>query len=257
MAIMGDAGKAGSDLNRLQGSVAKQNVKSVVMPGDNLYSGQYPKVWDAWKKDGFQFDAVAIGNHNGGYSQEVAYFQMPKEYYTTVKFGARFIILNSDNTANVADQFAWLEQTMKQASEKLIFLIYHHPTFTITSNHKWTEKKDFQLRLREFLKTSGSRITALLLGHDHITSFLDFGSVPVIVSGSGREVKSASPVSYVEDGFHIQTRYLAEETQHWTLLEINEAADEARVTSIRVSDQAPGCSARLSHGTMTLDASCR
>ena len=256
MAIMGDAGEAGSDLNRLRSSVKKQNVMSLVMPGDNLYSGSYPQVWDAWKSDGFRFDVVAIGNHHAGYPQEVAYFQMPKEYYSIVKSGARFFVLNSDNERNVDDQFSWLNKEIQQATEKLIFVVYHHPTFSISKNHKWTEKKAFQLRMREFLKSQGSRITALIMGHDHLTSFLNFGNVPAIVSGSGREVRGSAPVSFIDDGFHVQTRYLASETPFWTQLEINAAADEARITSIRVSDQTVECSAQLSHGAMTLDGSC-
>lgn len=256
MAVMGDAGKEGNNLNSLRKSVEKENIKSVIMPGDNLYKGSYSDVWDIWKEQGFQFDVVAIGNHNDGYQREMAYFAMPKEYFSVVKFGARFIVLNSDNVKNVNEQFAWLEKEISTVTEKLVFITYHHPTFTVTKSHNWEEKKDFQLRMRQFLKSYGSRVTALLIGHDHITTFLNFGDVPVILAGSGREARGASPVSYVEDGFHIQTQYLAEQTQFWASLEIMEGAEEAKVTAIRVSDQAKPCSARLRHGTMTLDGSC-
>ncbi len=256
MAIMGDAGEASKELDQLRASIAKASVSSVIMPGDNLYKGTYNQVWDSWKKAGMNFDVVAIGNHTDGYAKEVAYFGMPGEYYSVVKNGARFLVLNSDNTANVKEQFSWLEKEINQVQEKLVFVVFHHPTFTISKNHKWTEKKDFQTRMRQFLKDHGSRLAALMLGHDHFTTFMDFGSIPVIVSGGGREVRPASAVSFVDDGFHVQTRFLAPEIQHWTKLEISADAQEATISAVRVSDQSVTCSARLSHGTMTLEGSC-
>ncbi len=107
LAIMGDAGEAGADLNALKRSVMREGISSIIMPGDNLYSGTYASVWNDWKKSGLNFDIVAIGNHNDGYENEIAYFNMPAEYYSVKKDGARFIVLNSDNEENVAEQFAW------------------------------------------------------------------------------------------------------------------------------------------------------
>jgi len=257
MAIMGDAGQAGSELNRLKESLTKEGIDSVIMPGDNLYKGTYSSVWDSWKTAGFKFDVVAIGNHHDGYANEVQYFAMPGEYYSIQKNGARFLVLNSDNTKNIAAQFQWLEEQITKATEELVFLVYHHPTFTITGDHSWPEKKDFQLRMRQFLKTYGNRITALLLGHDHITSFIDFGTIPTVVAGSGRSARFAQPVSYNEDGFQIQTQFLAPKTQHWVLLEINEEATEALVHIVRVQDQKRICTSRLSKGNFHFEGSCR
>lgn len=255
-AIMGDAGQISFELDRLKSSIKKEKVQSIIMPGDNLYSGTYERTWNSWKTQGFQFDVVAIGNHNDGYKEEVKYFSMPGEYYSKVIAGARFIVLNSDNKNNVQEQFSWLENEIKNASEELIFIIYHHPTFTITKKHHWQEREAFQLQMRQVLKTYGTKISALFLGHDHISSFLNFGEVPAIIAGAGREVRDAKPVSYYEDGFEIETRYLAPKTQHWAKLEILDGAQEARVHLIRVSDQRRVCSAQLKRASMALDSNC-
>ena len=227
------------------------------MPGDNLYSGTYESVWNNWKNSGFKFDITAIGNHNSGYEKEVKYFGMPSQYYSVVKEGARFFVLNSDNLANVTEQFNWLKKEFNAATENLIFLVYHHPTFSISKSHTWNEKKSFQLQMREFLKLNHERITALLLGHDHMSEFLDFGPVPVVIAGSGREVRNEGPISFSEDGFKIETRYLAPQTAHWGLLEIQPGAKEAVIHFIRVSDQKRSCSARFRNSDMILEGECR
>ena len=257
MAVMGDAGLAGKALKNLKNSVIKEKITSIIMPGDNLYFGTYESVWDDWKKSGLKFDVVAIGNHNSGYEKEVKYFKMPGQFYSVVKEGARFIVLNSDNTATVKQQFTWLKNELAAAKETLVFLVYHHPTFSISNSHRWTEKKSFQLQMRQFLKQNHNRITALLIGHDHMSEFMDFGPVPVVVAGSGREVRNEGPVSFNEDGFKVETRYLAPNVPHWGLLEIMPGAKEAVVHFVRVADQKRSCSARFRNSDMILEGECR
>ncbi len=50
MAIFGDAGRSGRQLDQLKTSLLREEVLSLVMPGDNLYSGSYSSVWDSWKR---------------------------------------------------------------------------------------------------------------------------------------------------------------------------------------------------------------
>ncbi len=257
IAIMGDSGQAGSEMNALKESVLKEQVSSILMPGDNLYKGTYASVWNGWKKSGLNFDIVAIGNHNGGYKNEIEYFNMPAEYYSVKKDGARFIVLNSDNERNVTEQMTWLKNELDEASENLIFIVLHHPSFTISKSHKWTEKKSFQLQMRQVLKQCSSKISALILGHDHMSEFMYFGTTPVIVAGSGREVRNEQPVSFTEDGFLVETQYMAPRVQHWALMEIESGATEARVTFIRVSDNKKVCGALFKKSEMKLDEICQ
>ena len=142
-------------------------------------------------------------------------------------------------------------------SEKLVFLVYHHPTYSVTNKHSWTEKKEFQLHMREFLKKNSSRITALFLGHDHMSQFLMFGSVPVVIAGAGREVRNEAPVYFSENSVKIETKYLAPGQPHWGLLEISAGAAEAIITFVRVKDQKRSCTARFRNSEMILEGECR
>lgn len=257
MAIIGDAGQKGTSLENLKKSITKESLSSLILPGDNLYSGSYQSVWDDWKIEGFNFDVVAIGNHNESYAGEMAYFDLPSEYFSVVKFGARFIVLNSDNVFAVDKQMAWLEKEIDSASENLIFLVYHHPTFDVGSKHSWKEKRDFQLKMRQIFKTRGAKISAVFVGHDHISAFVDFGNVAAVVAGSGREVRPAKLVSYIEDGFQVETQFLAPENQHFAELDIDEGSASAMVHFINVRTNKVVCSGRVSHGPMVLDPNCK
>lgn len=257
MAIIGDAGLTGSDLDNLRDSIASEKITSLILPGDNLYFGRYDWTWDQWKKLDFKFDVVAIGNHHGGYEKEIKYFNMPGEYFAVVKNKARFLVLNSDNQDNVDLQFSWVRNELLNASEKLIFLVFHHPSFNTGGGHDWRTKEIFQRQMHQIYKDFGRKISAIFVGHEHLSSFVTFGSLPVIVAGSGREVKKANPVSYEEEGFKIQTLFLAPRQQHWASLDISAKGDEAWVHFIRVSDQNRTCSAYLKNGGISLAQNCK
>ncbi|MFN8847895.1 MAG: metallophosphoesterase family protein [Bdellovibrionales bacterium] len=257
MAVVGDAGKPGNEMEALKQSLLQAGQKVLVMPGDNLYKGTYEKAWDSWKQEGFQFPVVAIGNHHDGYDKEVAYFGMPGEYYSRVIQGVRFIVLNSDNEENVSEQFRWLEKEILRAQEKHLFLVYHHPTFTVTQDHVWQERREFQIYMRQFLKTYHQRITALLLGHDHISTFVQFGPLVAMVAGSGRTLRDATPVNYNEEGFQVRTLYLAPKVQHWGILHFESASDKMRAGFVRVGDQKVVCAIDLSQKQVRMARSCQ
>jgi hypothetical protein len=257
LALMGDCGRPGNSLNNLKSSLLKSGIRNLVLPGDNLYESTYENVWNGWKKVGFLFDVVAIGNHNDGYEKEVRYFEMPGEYYSKVISGARFIVLNSDNVFNVSKQMKWLKQELKQAREKTIFLVYHHPTFTITEDHFWFEKATFQTEMRKIFVDFKDKISAVIVGHDHISSFVDFGHIPAIVAGSGRTNRPGKPVHNTQFDFSIHTQFLAGDTQHWGLLELDPSGSSALVSFIRVADHANVCTARLEAGKMILQENCQ
>jgi hypothetical protein len=90
-----------------------------------------------------------------------------------------------------------------------------------------------------------------------MSSFMSFGDVPVIVAGSGREVRDEVAMNYSESGVLIKSHYLAPRTQHWALLEIEDNATTAIVHFVRVKDQLRSCSAIFSSGTMQLADNCK
>ncbi len=256
-AIAGDAGLTGPDIEELKDSILINGFREVILPGDNLYAGRYDWTWDGWKRVGLSFPVVAIGNHNGGYGKEMSYFSMPGEYYSKVIKGARFIVLNSDNEKTATEQCSWLENELEAAEDRLIFLVYHHPSYDLAAGHSWRSKESFQKCIRPILSAYKAKISAVLLGHDHISTLVDFGGVPAIVAGSGREVDKSKSVSYKEGGVQIQTAYLAPREKHWVSLTYREGDQKASIAFHRVQDQAIVCRARVQAELIELDQSCR
>jgi hypothetical protein len=115
----------------------------------------------------------------------------------------------------------------------------------------------FQIRMRQVLNEYQNKISALILGHAHISAFMNFGSIPVIVAGAGREVLKAHPVSYQDQGVQVQTLFLAPREEHWAELEISRDAQEARFHFIRVADHHRTCSAHLAKGQLRLEDNCK
>jgi hypothetical protein len=169
LSLLGDAGRWNASTKKLKESMERVGVRSLVMPGDNLYSGTYDSAWGPWFKSGFDFPVVAIGNHNDGYQKEIQFFSMPSEIYAKTLDGfLKFIVLNSDNKKNVDTQMDFLNKELAGATEPFVFVVYHHPTYTLTKDHTWPERREFQDAIRPVLSKYRQKITAVVLGHDHI-----------------------------------------------------------------------------------------
>lgn len=250
--IMGDAGRWNSNTQMLLNSMNQLAVKKIIMPGDNLYKGTYEQQWGAWKKSGFTFDVTALGNHSESYQAEINFFQMPGEYFAKnyASGDVMYVVLNSDNTKNVDVQMNWLKSQLQNSRAQQIYLVYHHPTFTVAS-HKWTEKNDFQLKIRPILKEYRSKITALILGHDHITSLMHFDSMPVIISGSTQSPRNETAVNNVQDGVPVKTAIHLDGQPYWVLQEAANnvlAADTSEFLFIRAKDSKAVCRAVIKTG---------
>lgn len=247
-AIIGDAGKTTSNSKKVRDSIIRQGVSELILPGDNLYSSTYQSVWQPWTSAGMNYSIVAIGNHNGGYKSEMAFFQMPSEFYTKVIDGARFIVLNSDNNNTGSQQAAWLEQELSNSTEELVFLVYHHPSYTISKFHTWQEKAQFQKSIRPIIWKYRSKITALIVGHDHLASILHFNDLPVLLSGAVQEVRKDGPVNNTQDGIKIQTAWYFDSTPHWAKLTWDLSSRTAQVEYTRATDDTITCTALLATG---------
>lgn len=259
-AIVGDAGKwaAGSKL-QLE-SIQRSSVRSLIMPGDNLYSGTYQSAWGPWQKAGFNFDIVAIGNHNGGYSKEIAFFGMPAAFYAEVIPGvARFIVLNSDDKKNVNEQMQFLESELTTSVEPMVFLVYHHPTYTVSSDHTWDERRDFQQALRRQLTQFRKKITAVIVGHDHLAALGHFGDLPYILSGASWNVRSDRPVTNIQQGVSVRTDWFFDDVPYWVKLSLTTAGrtTQARVDFIRAGDDQVRCTSFIETGAAAvLEPNC-
>jgi hypothetical protein len=258
-AVVGDAGNWDGNSKEVRDSIVRSGLKRLVIPGDNLYNlaSTYAAEWAPWSTQGLTFDVVAIGNHHAGYPREVAFFKMPGEFYSK-SFGseARFIVLNSDHVATAARQSSWLREQLESATESNVFVVFHHPSLTLTSFHKWKERREFQESVRPLLFEYRSKITAVLNGHDHIASLIEFNDLPVVVSGAVQDIRPSTAIDNVQAGISVKTRWLFDLTPHWVRLDAESGS--ATVRFVRASDDRVMCSVTLARGKRAvLGSDCR
>ena len=250
--LLGDAGRWNKNTQMLLNSMNKANVKKIVMPGDNLYEGTYEQQWGPWKKAGFTFDVIAIGNHNQSYASEIKYFQMPGEFFVKEYEGGdiQFIVLNSDNEKNIDVQMSFLKSQLENSRAQQTYIVYHHPTFKVAS-HDWTEKKQFQLKIRPILKAYRHKITALVLGHDHITALMHFDSLPVIISGCTQSPRNETAVNNVQEGVKVTTSVHLDREPYWVLQQVTSKVlglDTGEFYFVRGKDTKTVCRATIKTG---------
>ena len=247
-AVVGDAGLWNSNSKMLLESIIKYDSKKMVMPGDNIYSGTYEKAWAPWKTAGVTFDVVAIGNHHLGYANEVKFFGMPGEYFAKTYLNGEvvFFVLNSDNTKTVNEQMAWFESQLKATAAQQVYVVYHHPSLTV-GEHKWTEKKAFQIKIRSLFKTYRRKITAVIVGHDHVAALINFDNLPVIVSGSAQSPDKGSPVNNVQEGIQVRSQIYLSAQPYW-VQQVTSGGNSAEFNFIRAKDNKVLCKAVIQTG---------
>lgn len=252
-AIMGDAGRWNSNAQTLLASMAEFNVKKLIMPGDNLYTGTYEQQWGEWKNAGFTFDVIALGNHHETYKAEIKFFQMPGEYFSkTFSFGEiQYLVLNSDNTANVTKQMTWLKAQLQASTAKQVYLVYHHPTYKVGRYVPTEQKKNFQLKIRPILKAYRHKITALMVGHEHITSLMHFDTIPVIISGCTQSPRNEVPINNTQSGVRVRTAIHLDSEPFWVMQTTPQditATDTSEFFFIRGRDSKIMCRATIKTG---------
>jgi hypothetical protein len=258
-AIVGDAGIRNSTTEMLRKNLAANKMNQLIMPGDNLYlpTSTYALTWNIWKQEGFQFPLVAIGNHHSGYDEEVAYFQMPAEYYYKESKGALFIVLNSDNEKTAQEQIIWLDKVLTQSNYPLNFLIYHHPTITVAM-HSWDEKKTFQLGMRKILKKHAAKVTSLIVGHDHVAGIYTLDGLPMVISGASWESRKVKlPVLKDKEINALGLWATVNGGFWWTRLDYNALTKEAYVHFNRFDKQQDICTFRLSPKPISKSRGCQ
>jgi len=250
-AIIGDAGNWNQNTALLKKSILAHNIDSLIMPGDNVYKGTYDQAWSPWIADQFKFEVTAIGNHHNGYQNEVNFFKMPAEFYSkNYNSGTvEYIVLNSDNTKTVNLQLQWLETTLIESTAKQIYLVYHHPSLTV-GEHKWTEKKQFQIGMRSLIKKYRSKISGVIVGHDHIASLLHFDNLPVIVSGSTQNPDQASPIDNIQENVRVKTALLFSGKPYWIKQIVY--PEKSDFIFIRATDHRELCTATIQTGQPAL-----
>jgi hypothetical protein len=237
--IVGDAGRLNARVHSVRTSLLKAQITHLIMPGDNLYDAEksYDEVWAPWRNDGFAFDLVCIGNHTKTYADEIQYFQMPGEYFAKqVSANVKFLVLNSDNEKTAQEQAAWFERELLASNEKFLFVMFHHPSYTLNWLHWSSEKLEFQNLIRPLLIKYRQKLTALIVGHDHIATYSEFGGLPVILSGATHDVRWGWAMDYNHRGLPIRTKWYFDFQPYWVRLTIDDTADYAKVEYLRAKD---------------------
>jgi len=142
----------------------------VVMLGDNIYGGQGPQElikkfeqpYQPLLASGVRFYA-SLGNHDDQANRFYKLWNMNGErYYTYVNRNVRFIVLDTD--ALDPQQLAWLQDTLKAATEEWKICYFHHPLYSDAGRHG--SAVDLRVVLEPLFVTYGVQV--VLSGHDHI-----------------------------------------------------------------------------------------
>ncbi len=229
--LVGDSGIKHLNSEPLRKSLKRLNATRLIIPGDNLYdlSESYASIWDPWKKEGFDFSVVALGNHTLSYTVEMDYFGMPNEYFARAVGSALFLILNSDNEANAHEQASWLRTQLQATRAPFVFVVFHHPPFTVTDFHPWREKEAFHLAVRPVLLEFGSKISSLIVGHDHVTGLFEMNGIKVIVAGAGTQTRPTEIVDPQIDDAVVTRIALFHDRATWARLDVDPSLKEARL----------------------------
>jgi len=172
---MGDNGTG----KRPQYEVAAQMVEAraqfpfefAIMLGDNIYGGQsardfvvkFERPYAALLEAGVKFYA-SLGNHDADDKGRLyAPWNMDgRSYYSFVKGFVRFFAL--DTVRFDEEQSSWLEQELRDSTERWKVAYFHHPIYSSARRHGSDEKLR---RLMEPIFVSGG-VNAVFAGHDHV-----------------------------------------------------------------------------------------
>ena len=171
-AVIGDNGTGGRPQFEVgQQMTARRAVfpfEFVLMMGDNVYNEQdfaskFERPYAALLAAGVKFYA-ALGNHDDPRVQvRYAAFNMNgARYYTFVKRHIRFVVADTNFLDHV--QLAWLDATLKSATEQWKIVFFHHPLYSNGDRHG--SNIELRVRLEPMLVANG--VDVVMSGHDHI-----------------------------------------------------------------------------------------
>lgn len=136
----------------------------------------------------------AVGNHDRQGRGRTAdnfrkYFALPENspdperYYAFTYASARFLVLDSNAYSfSLTDQTAWIERELEAArldpSVEHVFVVMHHPPFSVSLHGGQTELRERWTPLFEKYQ-----VTAVFSGHDHVYTRAEHEGVRYFVTG--------------------------------------------------------------------------
>ena len=262
-AVVSDVQTPTKSARLVRKSIQRSGIKNLVMAGDQLdnsWSGHkdltYSDIWRPWLDAGFIFDVVAHGNHYLSKKKEQKYFGMPGPYYSVVNGPARFIVLNSNSVKTASEQALWLENQLVENQESFVFVVFHHFPYTISKTHAWEDRKGFHLKIRPLIFANKDKITALFVGHDHISAFYEMGGLPVILSAATAEPRRGKPFDYAVDGVRIKPHWFYKGDPGWTKMDIDSVTNSVWFDFIDAKTDKVSCTVQLQDKKILLQENC-
>jgi len=195
-AVIGDSGTgAGPQFdvgNRMNEARATFPFDMVIMLGDNIYGRQGPqdfvnkfeRPYAALLAGGVIFYA-SLGNHDSPNNRFYEGFNMGgQRYYTYTKKNTQFFVL--DSNAMDPQQLAWLENALKEKSDRWRICYFHHPLYSNGGRHG--SEVELRVLLEPLFVKYG--VDVVFSGHDHIYERIKpQKGITYFVNGSSGELR--------------------------------------------------------------------
>jgi hypothetical protein len=195
-AVIGDNGTG----EEPQYAIARQMLQAharvpfefVLMMGDNMYGSQKPRDFvDKFEipygpllRMGIPFYA-ALGNHDQPDNARYSPFNMNgRRYYSFAKGPARFFVF--DTNFLDPEQLAWIEESLKAATEDWKIAIFHHPIYSDGDRHG--ANVSLRVLLEPLLVRYG--VDVVFSGHEHIYERIKpQKGIPYFIVGSSGQLR--------------------------------------------------------------------
>lgn len=169
----------------------RTNNKFILHTGDVVEYSMYESYWANMLGENFGYFAkmpvmALSGNHEttykNGSNETYKHFnyKIPSQntergfYYSFSYGGVKFIMLNTNETDNKlsAAQYAWLENELKNKTEKWTIVSMHNPMYSVGKWGSDPEKNSLTLAYQSQLKGlfAEYKVDLVLQGHDHMVS---------------------------------------------------------------------------------------
>jgi len=95
-----------------------------------------------------------------------------------------------------------------------------------------------------------------MVGHDHIASMMEFGDLPVILSGATQDIRFGFPPEGVQEGIQITNHWYFDFHSYWVRLTVDDELDTTQVEFVRAKDSQVMYTTQLTTGKRLATAPC-
>ncbi|MBF0362789.1 MAG: hypothetical protein HQK49_17350 [Oligoflexia bacterium] len=138
------------------------------------------------------------------------------------------------------------DKQLEDATEKIILITFHHPPADVGPKHSWKERKEFMLKLVPVLKKFKNKISSILVGHEHVATFVDFDGIPLFVSPSSVKPRTGKYYNEFipELGVNVVSKWVYNDNKnrYWLKTDIDTDNDSLIFNYINIQNNISECS---------------